>query len=75
MKDIKIKKLDVTVTYRVGISGFDVSDSVYRGLKKMGELFNNNLLDDDVANADEWLYNNIRQSDEYQLCYRVNEID
>ena len=75
MKDIKIKKLDVTVTYRVGIGGFDVSDSVYRGLKKMGELFNNNLLDDDVVNADEWLYNNIRQSDEYQLCYRVNEID
>lgn len=73
-----IKHIDVKVTYSVGIGNIEVPDDVYEDLMncECRELTDDDLsLTDNDVNALEWLKDNIREEDCYNIEFEIEEIE
>lgn len=70
-----IKDLDVKVTYRVGLGNVEVSDKVFKQLNEIAdkgiELDGTGI---DYPEANEWLRDNIKESDCCYLEYEISEL-
>ena len=65
-----IKDLDVKVTYRVGLGDVKVPDKVFKQLTEIAEKG----IELDGAEANEWLRDNIKERDCYDLEYEITEL-
>jgi hypothetical protein len=75
MKKKIIKKLDVTVTYRVCLGNVEVSGEI---LKKLDELYGAGKRDHDNnehADAIEWLNDNISERDACDWSFEINDLE
>lgn len=76
-----VKDLTVKLTFRAGLGGAKVSDSVFRGLKKIadnGEITDsdaNLTKDQDIIEAWEWLGNNINSDDAFSWEYEIEDLE
>lgn len=70
-----IKKISVTITYKVGLGEIKAPENVIKQLKKAHENnieISSGIFQDEYEEAYEWLVNNIKEKD----CYDWNcEID
>lgn len=76
---MKVKNLDVKVTYRVGLSDVEVSDELYEALQHLGDYgeISCDLIDADeqIEMAFEWLEDNIRETDAYDMEYEITDME
>lgn len=70
----KIKYLNVTVTYVVGLGDIEVDDDVFAQLNEMADngARIDGLSDIKYPEASDWLRDNIRESDCCDLEYQVD---
>lgn len=70
-----IDKIRVTVTYQVGIGGVSVPEKVLNQLK---EAYDNGEEIDgtstDFGEASEWLADNIKEKDCFEISYEIDEL-
>jgi len=62
---VKIKDLDVTVTYRVGLGDIEVPENVFKELEKIVEsgIETDGFEESKYPNAISWLTSNIKEKD------------
>jgi hypothetical protein len=70
---MKKVNIEVNVTYTVAISEVEVSDNIYKGLRKtfekIGILENTNK---ELSETFEWLSDNTQESDAHRWDYQIN---
>ena len=72
----KIKYIKVKVIYNVGIGDLEVDDDVF---KQLNEIFDNDIELDETdmvySQANEWLKENIRERDCYDIEYNITDLN
>lgn len=73
----KIKDLNVTVTYIVGIGDIEVNDEVFKQLNEIADkgVSIDGLSDMKYPEACDWLRDNIKEADCCDLEYQINDLD
>lgn len=74
----KINSISVSVTYSVSLGNIEVPDDIYDALIdcEMKELdFNDCNLTELEEKAQEWLANNIHESDAYNWSFEIDDIN
>ena len=71
----KINHLSVTVNYKVGLGGANVSEKVFKQLNEIAdsgsEIDSSGM---EYPEAVEWLRNNVKERDCYHLEYNIDEL-
>lgn len=74
---MQVKELNVTVTYRVGLQNLEIPQDVYDELVEAQE--NNDEInagaDNKYLKASDWLSNNIRESDCFDLSTQIDDLE
>lgn len=71
-----IKKINVKVTYTVGLGGLTASKEVLEQLEKIAD--NGNEIDfstDQYPEARDWIQENIKERDCYDSHFEINELE